>query len=67
MSGNDKTMVLEHIKLQREFHDYVEKNGFSFKEYYAPTPGSFYDNYRRRWRELTHAITPATRNEQQVA
>ncbi len=57
MSTDMDKLVQEHIKLQNEFMEYIRKNGFDFTEYSAPTPGSFYDTYRKRWLELTHAIT----------
>lgn len=63
MSADQKQLVQEHIKLQNEFMEYIKKNGFDYAEYCAPTPGSFYDTYRKRWLELTHAITPALHPE----
>lgn len=54
---DQKQLVLDHIKLQNEFRDYIAKNGFDYGEYSAPKPGSFYDTYRKRWIELTHAMT----------
>lgn len=54
---DQKQLVLEHIKLQNEFREYVAKNGFDYGQYSAPKPGSFYDTYRKRWLDLTHQIT----------
>ena len=59
MGSKEKQAVLEHIKLQNEFRDYVAKNGFDYGEYCAPAPGSFYEKYKQRWIELTHAIAPS--------
>jgi hypothetical protein len=55
---DEQTAVAEHIKLQNEFLDYVKKNGFSFADYCAPKPGSFYEKYRKRWDEIGKVIAP---------
>lgn len=56
-AADQKQLVQEHLKLQNELRDYIAKNGFNYGEYSAPKPGSFYESYRKRWLELTHAIT----------
>jgi len=55
---DDKTAVAEHIKLQNEFLAYVKKNGFDYAEYCNPKPGSWMDNYRKRYVEITSVIAP---------
>lgn len=52
MSSTHEDLIQEHIKLQREFMDYIHKNGFDYGAYSAPTPGSYYDTYRKREREI---------------
>lgn len=63
MSADQRQLVQEHIKLQNEFMEYIRQNGFDYAEYSSPTPGSYYDRYRKRWLEITHAITPALHPE----
>lgn len=50
-------MVKEHLELQKEFMDYVGKNGFDSAAFYSPQPGSFFERYRKRWEEISLAIT----------
>ncbi len=59
MTPEDKALIEEHIKLQREFREYIKEHGFDYAEYCAPAPGSFYERYRQRWLDLTHKLTPA--------
>ena len=33
----------------------IREHSFDYAEYCAPTPGGFYDIYRKRWLEITHA------------
>ena len=63
MGKDDKQLVLEHLKLQDEFREYVKKHGFDPNEYYSPTPGSFYEKYKKRWTELTREMTPVMHSE----
>lgn len=59
MTPEDKALIEEHIKLQRELREYIKEHGFDYGEYCAAPPGSFYEQYRKRWLELTHKLTPA--------
>lgn len=52
MSSKHEQLIHEHVKLQREFMDYVHKNGFDYGAYSAPSPGSYYDTYRKREKEF---------------
>ena len=56
-AADQKQLVQEHLTLQNELRDYIAKHGFNYGEYSAPKPGSFYESYRKRWLDLTHAIT----------
>jgi hypothetical protein len=58
MAKGDKKYVDEHLKLQQEFLDYIEKNGFDYTEYCSPTPGGFYDKYKQRWEKISAHIAP---------
>lgn len=63
MAGTEE-LVREHLRLQQELMEHIRKHGFDYAEYCAPTPGGFYDLYRKRWTEITRAITPALHPEQ---
>lgn len=61
MSTDERELVQAHLELQREFMAYIAKNGFDYGEYSAPTPGSFYEAYRKRWEEITQKLAPELR------
>lgn len=48
MKKIDPQLVEEKLKLDREFQEYVAKNGFDYAQYCAPAPGSWYESYRQR-------------------
>ncbi|KPJ91822.1 MAG: hypothetical protein AMJ53_10655 [Gammaproteobacteria bacterium SG8_11] len=54
----DKEMVTAHLKLQKEFRDYIAKHGFDYAEFSSPSPGSFYADYRKRKAEIDAVIAP---------
>jgi hypothetical protein len=49
----DNELVAAHLKLQKEFRDYIEKNGFDYAEYSSPSPGSFYETIKSAKRKST--------------
>lgn len=61
---DQNALIQEHLRLQQQFMDYVREHGFDYAEYCSPTPGSFYETYRKRWTEITRAITPALHPEE---
>lgn len=61
MSADQSQWIKEHLELQREFKEYVDKNGFDYAAYCGPAPGSFYERYRKRWAEVTNKLTTPLR------
>lgn len=56
MSENLVETCNELGNLQREYRDYVAKNGFDYQEYVNPKPGSFMERYKARLAELNSAL-----------
>ncbi len=44
----DDRVIQEKLALDREFQDYVKAHGFDYAQYCAPSPGSWYESYRKR-------------------
>ncbi len=55
MSGNIDAIKKEMIQLEADYTAHVNKNGFSYREYSNPSPGSFMEKYKKRMAELTVA------------
>lgn len=55
MSGNLDAVKLEMAKLEEDFLAYINKHGFSYREYVLPEAGSFMDKYKQRMAELAAA------------
>ncbi|MCX7898180.1 MAG: hypothetical protein N2441_09950 [Rhodocyclaceae bacterium] len=45
-------VIQEKLKLDQEFRAYVAEHGFDYAQYCAPTPGSWYESYRKRVKAL---------------
>ena len=58
MNSEDDKIIAEHLKLQREFREYIDKNGFDYGEYCSAPPGSFYEKYRKRFKEISEVVAP---------
>lgn len=56
MDNPANELIQEQIKLQKDFLDYVHKNGFDYGAYCASTPGSYYETYRKRLREIREQL-----------
>jgi len=56
MSANLDAIKKEMIELETEYLAYINKHGFSYREYAIPPAGSFMEKYKKRMSELTQAI-----------
>lgn len=64
MGERTDELVQEHLRLQAQLMEHIREHGFDYDEYCSPSPGSFYALYRKRWTEITRAITPALHPEE---
>lgn len=55
---NWQDLVKERAELQREYREYIAKNGFDYKEYVTPEPGSFMEKYKNRTHEIDQTLAP---------
>jgi hypothetical protein len=51
-------LIAEKLKLDKELQEYIAKNGFDYSEYCAPSPGSWYENYRQRAKAIDEQLLP---------
>lgn len=58
MSEDRAALIKERLALQKEYRDYVAKNGFSYQEYVAPPAGSFVEKYHKRLAEIDAVLSP---------
>ena len=55
---NWQELVKERAELQREYREYIAKNGFDYKEFVNPSPGGFYEKYKKRTKEIDDVLAP---------
>ncbi len=58
MSDHKEALTQERLELDRQYREYIAKNGFNYREYIAPSPGSFTDRYKRRAAEIDAVLSP---------
>lgn len=51
-------LVKEKLKLDQELQEYIKQHGFNYSEYCAPPPGSWYESYRKRVKEIEDQLLP---------
>ncbi len=57
-SEKDNKLSMKRIKLQEEFNNYTNENGFSYAEWLNPPAGSFYETYKKELDEINAKIAP---------
>ncbi|MCS6787244.1 MAG: hypothetical protein NZ524_09475 [Thiobacillaceae bacterium] len=51
-TASKSEIIRQKLALDEEFRQYVKQHGFDAAEYFAPTPGSWYESYLNRRKEL---------------
>lgn len=51
-------LIQEKLKLDAELQAYIKEHGFDYNEYCAPSPGSWYESYRKRVKEIEDQLLP---------
>jgi hypothetical protein len=57
-SKENNELSIKRIKLQGEFNDYKEKNGFSYQEWLNPPSGHFYESYKKEMDTINNKMAP---------
>lgn len=57
-SKENNELSVKRIKLQAEFSDYKDKNGFSYQEWLNPPTGHFYEGYKKAIDEINNKMAP---------
>ena len=55
---NWQELVKERAELQHEYREHIAKNGFDYREYVNPPPGSFMEKYKQRTYEIDQTLAP---------
>ncbi|SCZ52633.1 hypothetical protein [Thiohalomonas denitrificans] len=62
MSDHREELMRERLELAEQYRDYIAQNGFNYREYITPSPGSFTERYKRRSAAIDAVLAPELRD-----
>lgn len=59
VSEENNALSARRIEIQKDFHNYTEKNGFSYQIWLNPPAGHFFESYKKEMDEINEKMSPA--------
>ncbi len=59
VSKENNALSAKKIILQKQFKEYTDENGFSYKDWLNPPAGHFFESYKREIDKINEKMSPA--------
>ena len=62
MNNDREALTQERLELDLKYREYIARHGFNYREYIAPSRGSFTDRYKQRIAAIDAVLSPALKD-----